>query len=77
MARITNVDAYLSAHPEWADALVTLRGILAATELEETVNWGAPCHCLGGRHVVGIAAFKGYCGLWFHQGPASPIRTGS
>ena len=68
MERIKSVDAYLAAHPEWADALVALRGILTATELQETVKWGAPCYCLGGKNVVGIGAFKGYCGLWFHQG---------
>lgn len=68
MARITSVDAYLAAHPEWADALVALRDVLGTTELEETVKWGAPCYCLEGKNVVGIGAFKGYCGLWFHQG---------
>jgi len=45
-----------------------LRRILLATELEEGVKWGAPCYMLDGKNIVGMAGFKTYFGLWFHQG---------
>ncbi|MEQ9616552.1 MAG: YdeI/OmpD-associated family protein [Phycisphaerales bacterium] len=62
------VDEYIACKDEWHDELVKLRKILTATEMEETVKWGAPCYTVGGKNVVGLAAFKGYVGLWFHQG---------
>ena len=68
MQRARSVDEYIQKHPEWATALEKLRKILNATELEETVKWGAPCYTSGGKNVVGIAAFSDYVGLWFHQG---------
>ncbi len=68
MARCKSVGEYLEGHPQWAAALTTLRDILNATELAETVKWGAPCYTLGGKNVVGIGAFSQYVGLWFFQG---------
>ena len=68
MQRAKHVDDYIEKHPDWRDALLKLRKLLQATELEETVKWGAPCYTLDGKNVVGIAAFKEYVGLWFHQG---------
>lgn len=62
------VDEYLDKHPEWSEALAKLRSVLTKTELEECVKWGGPCYTLGGKNVVGIGAFKSYCGLWFYQG---------
>ncbi|MEM7203159.1 MAG: YdeI/OmpD-associated family protein [Planctomycetota bacterium] len=66
--RATTVDEYLEQHGEWRTALRKLRRLLRATELEETVKWGAPCYTLDGKNVVGLGAFQGYVGLWFHQG---------
>lgn len=63
-----SVEEYVAQHPEWEAALTKLRAVLLATELEETVKWGAPCYTLDGKNVVGIGAFKAYAGLWFHQG---------
>ena len=68
MDKVKNVDDYMSRHQQWADELALLRDILNATELEETIKWGAPIYCLDGKNVVGIGAFKSYVGLWFHQG---------
>ena len=68
MKRYTSVDAYIEGAETWHDELVRLREIITRTELEETVKWGAPCYTLGGKNVVGLAAFKAYVGLWFHQG---------
>jgi len=68
MQRSKSVDDYIKKHPEWKDALMKLRKVLVATELEETIKWGAPCYAIDGKNVVGLAAFSEYAGLWFHQG---------
>jgi uncharacterized protein YdeI (YjbR/CyaY-like superfamily) len=61
------VDDYI-AGAQWQDALVKLREILLATELEETVKWGSPVYALNGKNIVGLGSFKAYAGLWFFQG---------
>ena len=70
--KITTVDDYIAArrqtHPEHADALAKLRRAVHTKPLEETIKWGAPCYVHKGKNVVGLAAFKSYVGLWFHQG---------
>ena len=68
MKRHKTVEDYIASHAEWASELTRLREILQATELEETVKWGAPCYTLDGKNLVGIGAFKSYFGLWFFQG---------
>ena len=68
MQRTKSVDEYIENQPQWTAALKKLRKILTATELEETVKWGGPCYTIGGKNVVGLAAFSKYVGLWFHQG---------
>lgn len=45
-----------------------LRSIMLHSGLEETVKWGAPCYTLRGKNVLGLGAFKSYCGVWFYQG---------
>ena len=68
MKRFQSVDDYIDSAEHWQKELRTLRKILQATPLEETVKWGGPCYVLEGKHVVGLGAFKSYVGLWFHQG---------
>ena len=68
MKRAETVDEYIDSAANWKGALVRLRKILNSTELEETVKWGAPCYTVDGKNVVGVGAFKSYCGLWFFQG---------
>lgn len=68
MKKANTVDEYLAAHAEHGAALDKLRAILIATELDECIKWGAPCYTLAGKNVIGLAAFKTYVGLWFHQG---------
>ncbi|MCA8943521.1 MAG: YdeI/OmpD-associated family protein [Planctomycetes bacterium] len=63
-----SVDEYVALHPQWGAELLKLRKVLASTGLDETVKWGAPCYTLDGKNIVGIAAFRDYVGLWFHQG---------
>ena len=68
MNRYESVDDYIEASEQWRAELVQLRKILQATQLEETVKWGGPCYTHDGKNVVGMAGFKSYFGLWFHQG---------
>ena len=68
MQRFKTVDDYIESSTEWKDCLIHLRKILNSTKLDETVKWGAPCYTFDGKNVVGIGAFKAYCGLWFYQG---------
>ena len=68
MDKHKTVADYIEAHPPGKQALLLLRSILQETELDETIKWGAPCYTLNGKNVVGMAAFKSYVGLWFHQG---------
>ncbi|MEM1186680.1 MAG: DUF1801 domain-containing protein [Planctomycetota bacterium] len=68
MSKPKSVDDYIASADHWGDELASLRAVLLKTELEETIKWGAPCYTLEGKNVVGLAAFKAYVGLWFHQG---------
>ena len=68
MSAKEKVDAWIAEAGPWEDALRTLRAILLDAPLEETVKWGTPCYTAHGQNVVGLAAFKQYVGLWFHQG---------
>lgn len=63
-----SVDEYMDGLEQWKSELTRLREILCSTELDECVKWGAPCYTLDGKTVVGLAGFKSYFGLWFHQG---------
>ncbi len=62
------VDDYIEAAGLWREPLARLRAILCDTALEESIKWGAPCYSYAGKLVVGMAGFKAYFGLWFHQG---------
>ena len=59
---------YLAGHDEWRPVLERLRAVMKASELEETVKWGAPCYTLDGKNLIGLAAFKDFVSIWFHQG---------
>lgn len=68
MKRSKTVDGYIRDADQWQDELRTLRDILNKTGLVEEVKWGAPCYTHKGKNVVGLAAFKQWFCLWFHQG---------
>lgn len=68
MKRASSVDEYITDAVAWQGELIRLREILLSTELEEDLKWGGPCYTHGGKNVVGMAGFKSYFGLWFHQG---------
>ena len=68
MNRYTSVDDYIAGAESWRPELEKLREILRSTALTEEVKWGAPCYTYKGKNLVGLAAFKGWVCLWFHQG---------
>ncbi|WP_026942609.1 YdeI/OmpD-associated family protein [Hellea balneolensis] len=68
MSRKKTVDDYLIDISHWQDELLALRRIILSTNLTETIKWGMPCYTYGGKNIVGMAGFKSYFGLWFHQG---------
>lgn len=68
MKRYNTVDEYITAAEDGRELLIYFRQLLLQTELEETVKWGAPIYTLDGSNIIGLAVFKSYVGLWFHQG---------
>lgn len=62
------VDAYIEKKKEWKTELEKLRSVFKDLPVDETIKWGAPTYVFDGKNVVGLAAFKNYCGLWFFQG---------
>ena len=61
-------EAYIGKHENWKAELTILRNILLSCELEEAIKWGIPTYMVDGKNVVGIAAFKDYVALWYHNG---------
>lgn len=68
MKREKTVEDYISNADRWRDELKRLREILLSSDLVEEIKWGSPCYTYRGKNVVGLAGFKSYFGLWFHQG---------
>ena len=59
---------YIAKKEKWKVELELLRETLLATKMEEAIKWGAPTYVYKKKNIVGLAAFKNYCGLWFFQG---------
>lgn len=69
MEKIFTVDEYISKNPQWEKELSALREILLKTNLAEKVKWNAPIYVdENDKNIVGVAGFKNYFGMWFHQG---------
>lgn len=68
MQKATSVEEYVEVHSNFTDALLLLRTLLISTELEESLKWGAPVYTINGKNVIGLAAFKNHCVLWFYNG---------
>lgn len=68
MKSFKTVDDYIENARRWKDELAQLRKILLDTGLSEEVKWGGPIYTYKGKNIAGIAGFKSYFGLWFHQG---------
>jgi len=61
------VDIILEMKP-WVDEVMLLRELALSVGMEETIKWGGPAYTINGKNVLGIAGFKNYACLWFHQG---------
>jgi uncharacterized protein YdeI (YjbR/CyaY-like superfamily) len=63
------VDEYLDKKVnEWQRPILeTIRKCILECGLTEEIKWGIPSYNHHGN-VVGFAAFKNHCGLWFHEG---------
>ena len=68
MAKVTNAEAYIENLPHWAKELTTLRDILLASDLEETIKWNMPTYTYQGKNLISMCGFKQHFCLWFHQG---------
>ena len=64
----SKVEEYISKKENWRKELELLRSVFSNLQVEETIKWGAPTYVFRGKNIVGLAAFKNYCGLWFFQG---------
>ncbi|QNM86889.1 YdeI/OmpD-associated family protein [Polaribacter pectinis] len=62
------IEEYISKKEKWRKELETLRAVFTDLPVEETIKWGAPTYVYQGKNIVGLAAFRSYCGLWFFQG---------
>jgi len=62
------VDEFISKHQKFSIILTELRSVLLSTDLAETMKWGMPTYTINNKNVIGLGAFKSYCGLWFFQG---------
>lgn len=62
------VTEYIHKKNNWTQELNLLRSVLLPLSFDETIKWGAPVYVHKGKNIVGLSAFKNYCGLWFFQG---------
>ena len=59
---------YLAKKDNWDRELILLREVILSTPVKETIKWGAPAYTFNDENIIGLAAFKNYVGIWFHQG---------
>lgn len=65
---IKTLKEYLAKNSKWANEIQQLHELLSDTILEQEIKWGVPTYTLNSKNVVGIAAFKNHCALWFFNG---------
>ncbi|GAB7256552.1 YdeI/OmpD-associated family protein [Polaribacter sp. OB-PA-B3] len=63
-----NVTSYINDKTNWKKELEIIRIILLKLPLNEEIKWGIPAYIYKGKNILGFAAFKNYCGIWFHNG---------
>lgn len=69
MKMAKSIEEYIESIPEeWKGGVVKLRELFLQTEVTEDIKWGIPHYNIEGKKVGAIATFKGYFGIWFHQG---------
>lgn len=68
MKGVKTAEEYIAENPQWQPALDLLRNLFLETGMDESIKWGIPVYGVNGKNVAGLAAFKGYVGIWFYQG---------
>lgn len=63
-----SVDEFISKYQKFSILLTEMRSILLSSDFVETMKWGMPTYTFNSKDVIGLGAFKSYCGLWFFQG---------
>ncbi len=64
----SKVDDYILSQLKWQKELTLLRKVLLDLSLEEDIKWGIPAYIHKKKNILGLSAFKNYCGIWFHHG---------
>ena len=70
MTRDPRIDDYIAkAAPFAQPILMHVRALVhrALPEVEETIKWGMPHFMVGGKNVVGLAAFKAHASVVIHH----------
>ncbi|MEX2595368.1 MAG: DUF1801 domain-containing protein [Salibacteraceae bacterium] len=68
MATNRTINSYISSN-QWSGELKKLREIILKKKaFKEALKWGTPHYTIDGKNLVGLAGFKAYVGIWFHQG---------
>lgn len=68
MKKVHSVEEYLENNSKDMELLFALRTVILSTELTEEIKWSVPTYTYKGKNVIGLAAFKSYVGVWFHEG---------
>lgn len=70
MARDPRIDDYIAKAAPFAQPILThVRALVhrALPEAQETIKWGMPHFTMGGKNVVGLAAFKAHASVVIHH----------
>ncbi|MBY0343522.1 MAG: YdeI/OmpD-associated family protein [Sphingomonadales bacterium] len=70
MTRDPRIDDYIAKAASFAQPILTHARALvhqALPEAEETIKWGMPHFTVGGKNVVGLAAFKAHASVVIHR----------
>ncbi|PQJ77853.1 YdeI/OmpD-associated family protein [Polaribacter porphyrae] len=62
------VDDYINQNLKWQEELEALRSVFLELPLIEEIKWGIPAYIYKKKNIMGMSAFKNYCGIWFHHG---------
>ncbi len=62
------VTDYILSQEKWQKELQVLRNVLLELPLKEDIKWGIPAYIYKKKNILGLSAFKNYCGIWFHHG---------
>lgn len=62
------VTDYIISQAKWQKELNLIRSVLLSLPFEEDIKWGVPAYIYKKKNILGLSAFKNYCGLWFHHG---------